>query len=102
MLLLPWNRAAKTDSLERAALPEATASQAERFERLAALPECDVAYRFQDACKSARILEKPAFLDWAYCLNVELFRKCKNPLGSKGNPLLMKAVLDRWGRMAAP
>lgn len=42
MLLLPWNCAAKMDSLERAALPEATASQSERLERLAALPECDV------------------------------------------------------------
>ena len=145
MLPLPWNRAAKTDSLERAALPEATASQAstssawrrcpnatcgtmetlvvfadgdapygylnlKRPEGAPFLPSWNfwrfrpmdykaaegvVAYRFQDACELARVLEKPAFLDWVYCLNVELFRKCKNPLGSKGNPLLMKAILDR-------
>ena len=41
MLLLPWERAAKTDSLGPAELPEATESQAERFGRLAALPGYD-------------------------------------------------------------
>lgn len=187
MLLLPWERAAKTDSLGRAALPEAEASQVERFERLAALHEHDrildalalyvreampepahtagvywaanafpsrrrapavcvtcgtmetlvvfadgdapygdlnlkrpegaygfpgwdfwrfrsadyaaadgvVFYKFDGVRELMRVLEKPAFLDWAYRLNVELFRKCKNPLGGKGNSLLMKAILDR-------
>ena len=187
MLLLPWNRSDKADSLAPAELPKATASQAERFARLTALPEYDalldalslyvretmpepahaagiywaanafpsrrrvpavcvtcgtmetlvvfadgnapygylnskrpdgthglpgwdfwrfastdyvaangaVAYEFGSACELMHALERPAFLDWAYRLNVELFRKCKNPLGGRGNPLLMKAILDR-------
>lgn len=187
MLVLPWNRFDKADSLVPAVLPEATASQTDRFARLAALPECDalldalslyvhetmpepahaagvywtanafpsrkrvpavcvtcgtmetlvayadggvpygylnlkrpdgahglpgwdfwrfrsadyaaadgvVFYKFDGVRELMRVLEKPAFLDWAYRLNVELFRKCKNPLGGKGNSLLMKAILDR-------
>ena len=39
MLLLPWNRSDKADPLVPAELPEATASQADRFARLMALPE---------------------------------------------------------------
>lgn len=187
MLLLPWDRSGKADSLAPAELPKATGSQTERFARLTALPERDalldalslyiretmpepahaagvywtanafpsrtrvpavcvtcgtmetlvvfadgnapygylnlkrpdgahglpgwgfwrfrsadygaadgvVAYRFGGARELVRALGRPAFLDWAYRLNVELFRKCKNPLGGKGNPLLMKAILDR-------
>lgn len=38
MLSLPWARAARTSVLEPAGLPEATASQAERFARLMTLP----------------------------------------------------------------
>ena len=187
MLLLPWNRSGKADSLAPAELPEATAGQADRFARLTALPEygelldalsayvhgampepahaaglywaanafpsrrrvpavcvtCGtvetlvvfadggapggylnlkrpegafglpgwaawrfaladfravegvVSYRFGDVRGLSRALAKPGFLDWSYRLNVELFRKCKNPLGGSGNPLLMKAILDR-------
>lgn len=186
MLLLPWSRAARTDSLGPAVLPEATAGQVERFARLESLPEYDelivalnryaretmpepahtagvywaanaypsrrrvpaacltcgtletlvvfadaerpfgylnlkrpegarvlpcwtfwrygeagykaaggvVTFSFHSARELARILEKPAFLEWAYRLNVECFRKCKNPLGGNGNPLLMKAILN--------
>lgn len=187
MLSLPWARAARTSVLESASLPEATASQADRFARLMALPEraelldalsayvretmpepahtaglywtanafpsrrrvpavcvtCGtmetlvvfadggapggylnlkkpegarglpgwaawrfapadfkavegvVSYRFGDMRGLSRALAKPGFLDWSYRLNVELFRKCKNLLGGSGNPLLMKAILDR-------
>ena len=54
-----------------------------------------VSYRFGDVRGLSRALAKPGFLDWSYRLNVEFFRKCKNPLGGSGNPLLMKAILDR-------
>ena len=187
MLLLPWNRSGKADSLAPAELPEATAGQADRFARLTALPEygelldalsayvhgampepahaaglywaanafpsrrrvpavcvtCGtvetlvvfadggapggylnlkrpegafglpgwaawrfaladfravegvVSYRFGDVRGLSRAVAKPGCLEWSDRLNVELFRKCKNPLGGSGNPLLMKAILDR-------
>ncbi len=187
MLLFPWDRAARTDSLRPAKLPEATASQVDKFARLVALSEggalldslalyvrgampepahtagvywsanafpsrrripavcvtCGtletlvvfaddsrpygylnlkkpegahgfpswaawrfsapdynaadgvVSYEFGDVRSLARALEKPGFLDWAYRLNVEMFRKCKNPLGGSGSPLLMREILDR-------
>lgn len=187
MLPLPWNRSDKADPLAPAELPGATASQAERFARLTALPghgelldalsayvretmpepahtaglywaanafpsrrrvpavcvTCGtletlvvfadgskpygylnlkrpegahgfpswaawrfsavdynaadgvVSYEFGDVRSLARALGKSGFLDWAYRLNVEMFRKCKNPLGGSGNPLLMREILDR-------
>ena len=39
-----------------------------------------------------RLLSRPRFADWAYRLAIECFRRCKNPMAAKGNPLLMRAI----------
>ncbi len=54
-----------------------------------------VRFVFHDLCTLREALKSPALLDWAYRLNVECFRKGKNPRGKDGNPLLMQAILDR-------
>ena len=43
----------------------------------------------------SRLLSRPRFADWAYRLAIECFRRCKNPMAAKGNPLLMKAMTER-------
>ncbi len=43
----------------------------------------------------SRLLCRPRFADWAYRLAIECFRRCKNPMAAKGNPLLMKAMTER-------
>lgn len=42
-----------------------------------------------------RLLARPRFADWAYRLTIECFRRCKNPMAAKGNPLLMEAMATR-------
>ena len=42
-----------------------------------------------------RLLSRPRFADWAYRLAIECFRRCKNPMAAKGNPLLIKAMTAR-------
>ena len=43
-----------------------------------------------------RLLGRPRFADWAYRLAIECFRRCKNPMAAKGNPLLMRAMTVTW------
>ena len=42
-----------------------------------------------------RLLSRPRFADWAYRLTIECFRRCKNPMAAKGNPLLMETMATR-------
>lgn len=42
--------------------------------------------------------EDDRVLNWSYRLNIELFRRCKNPMGGKGNPLLMGELIERMKR----
>ena len=42
-----------------------------------------------------RLLSRPRFADWTYRLAIECFRRCKNPMAAKGNPLLMAAMTER-------
>ena len=50
---------------------------------------------FYDLRTLSEALKSPVLLDWAYRLNVECFRKGKNPRGKDGNPLLMQTILGR-------
>lgn len=50
---------------------------------------------FHDLRTLSEALKSPVLLDWAYRLNVECFRKGKNPRGKDGNPLLMQTILGR-------
>lgn len=53
-----------------------------------------VTYEFSCLEELRWLLDRGRILDWCYRLNIEMFRHCKNPLGAKGNPVLMKRLLD--------
>ncbi len=50
---------------------------------------------FSSIDELCNLLVRPRFADWAYRLNIERFRRCKNPMAASGNPLLMREMLAK-------